>query len=97
LRASALAARAASSPPSRRARARIAGPVGLPRVVDGATVTCGGDGRGSRRGRVRVWERFTCIQPTFGGEGVAGPDVVFSVRPTGPRSLRITDPRFTRY
>jgi hypothetical protein len=65
--------------------------------VDGATVTCGGDGRGSRRGHVRVWERFTCVQPTFGGEGVAGPDVVFRVRPTGPRSLRITDPRFTRY
>jgi hypothetical protein len=65
--------------------------------VDRATVTCGGDGPGWRRGRTPVWERFACIQPTFGDQGVAGPDVVFRVQPTGARSLRITDQRFTRY
>jgi hypothetical protein len=70
---------------------------GRPVRVDRATVTCGGEGPGSRRGRKRIWERFTCIQPTFGGHGTAGPDVVFRAQPTGPRSLRITDQRFTRY
>jgi len=70
---------------------------GRPVRVDRATVTCGGEGPGSRRGRKRIWERFTCIQPTFGGDGTAGPDVVFRAQPTGPRSLRITDQRFTRY
>jgi hypothetical protein len=64
--------------------------------VDPATVTCGGEGRGSRRGRARVWTRFTCIQPTFGG-GVSGPDVVFRVEPTGRRSFRITGQGLTRY
>src|SRR5919112_4076814 len=49
--------------------------------VDRATVTCGGEGPGSRRGPERVWERFTCIQPTFNNEGMAGPDVVFRVQP----------------
>lgn len=65
--------------------------------VDRATVTCGGDGRGSRRGRERVWTRFTCIQPTFGGQGVTGPDVIFRVEPTGRQSFRITGQGFTRY
>jgi hypothetical protein len=65
--------------------------------VDGATVTCGGEGRASRRGRERVWGSFTCIQPTFNGEGTAGPDVVFRVQPTGRRSFRITNQRATRY
>ena len=65
--------------------------------VDRATVTCGGEGPGSRRGRERVWERFTCIQPTFNSTGTAGPDVVFRVQPTGRRSFRVTDQRVTRY
>jgi hypothetical protein len=65
--------------------------------VDPATVTCGGDGGGSRRGRQRVWESFTCVQPLLEGHGVAGPDVVFRVRPTGRRSFQITDQRLTRY
>jgi hypothetical protein len=87
--------------PHRKTLARIAGEtvvVGDRRVrVDPATVTCGGDGAGSRRGRELVWESFTCIQPTFGGHGVAGPDVVFQVQPTGRRSFRVTGQRFTRY
>jgi hypothetical protein len=87
--------------PQRKTLARIAGEtvvVGDRRVrVDPATVTCGGDGTGSRRGRQRVWESFTCIQPTLEGHDVAGPDVVFRVQPTGRRSFRITDQRLTRY
>jgi hypothetical protein len=65
--------------------------------VDSATVTCGGVGPASVRAGVHVWHRFVCVQPTFGGEDVAGPDAVLSVEPTGPRSLRIVDTRFTRY
>jgi len=65
--------------------------------VDPATVTCGGEGRASGRGRERRWGSFTCIQPTFNGAGTAGPDVVFRVEPTGRRSFRITDQRVTRY
>jgi hypothetical protein len=65
--------------------------------VDRATVTCGGDGQALRRGRERRWESFTCIQPTFNGEGTAGPDVVFRVQPTGRTSFRITSQRVTRY
>jgi hypothetical protein len=80
---------------------RIAGEivqVGGRRVrVDAATVTCGGEGRASGRGRERRWTSFTCIQPTFTGGGTAGPDVVFRVQPTGRRSFRITDHRVTRY
>ncbi len=85
----------------RKTLARIAGEILViddRRVsVDPATVTCGGDGAGSRRGRERVWESFTCIRPTVEGHGVAGPDVVFRVQPTGRRSFRITDHRLTRY
>jgi hypothetical protein len=65
--------------------------------IDRATVTCGGDGRGARRGRTLVWRRFTCTQPTFRGTAVAGPDAVFRVEPTGVRAFRITDARFTQY
>jgi hypothetical protein len=65
--------------------------------VDRATVTCGGEGPGLRRGHERVWERFTCIQPSFGAGGAVGPDIVFRVEPTGPQSFRIVDQRFTRY
>src|SRR5690349_14851210 len=65
--------------------------------VDAATVTCGGEGRSSGRGRERRWASFTCIQPTFNGTETAGPDVLFRVQPTGRRSFRITDQRLTRY
>jgi hypothetical protein len=43
-----------------------------------------------------VWRRFTCIQPTFDGKSVAGPDLVFRVQPTGRRSLHLVDKRCTR-
>jgi len=80
---------------------RIAGeivPVDGRRVrVDPATVTCGGEGQASGRGRDRRWASFTCIQPTFNATGTAGPDVLFRVQPTGRRSFRITDQRATRY
>jgi len=80
---------------------RIAGeivPVDGRRVrVDPATVTCGGEGQASGRGRDRRWASFTCIQPTFDAAGTAGPDVLFRVQPTGRRSFRITDQRVTRY
>jgi hypothetical protein len=65
--------------------------------IDRATITCRGDGPGSRHGHKLAWQSFSCIQPTFGGEGPAGPDAVFRVQPTGPRSFRITGARFTRY
>jgi hypothetical protein len=65
--------------------------------IDRATVTCGGDGRGTRRGHTLVWRRFVCTQPTFPGTAVAGPDAVFRVEPAGVRSFRITEARFTRY
>jgi hypothetical protein len=65
--------------------------------VDAATVTCGGDGPASGRGRERRWRSFTCVQPTFHGAGPAGPDVVFRVQLTGRRSFRITDERVARY
>jgi hypothetical protein len=72
--------------------------VGGQRVhIDRATLTCQGDGPGSRDGHKLAWQSFSCIQPTFGGKGPAGPDAVFRVQPTGPRSFRITRARFTRY
>jgi hypothetical protein len=87
--------------PQRKTLARIAGQtvvLGDRRVrVDPATVTCGGDGGGSRRGGQRVWESFTCVQPLLEGHSVAGPDIVFRVKPTGRRSFQITDQRLTRY
>jgi hypothetical protein len=65
--------------------------------IDRATITCRGEGPGTRHGRTRAWQSFSCIQPTFGGHGPAGPDAVFRVQPTGPRSFRIMGARFTRY
>ena len=87
--------------PHRKTLARIAGQTvvvdGRRVRVDPETVTCGGDGGGSRRGQQRVWESFTCVQPLLEGHGVAGPDIVFRVKATGRRSFQITDQRLTRY
>lgn len=65
--------------------------------LDRSTLTCDGEGAGARHGRHMAWARFTCIQPTFGGREVAGPDAVFVVEPTGRRKIRISGARFTRY
>jgi hypothetical protein len=85
----------------RRLLRRIAGELveveGRRLRIDRTTITCGGEGRGSLRKGERVWQRFVCIQPTFGGNGASGPDVVFRVQPTGPRSFRTSDARLTRY
>jgi hypothetical protein len=66
--------------------------------VDGATLTCGGVGRAqSRSGGEPEWSRFRCVQPTFPPGEVAGPDVIFIVKPTGPRTLAVTHARLTSY
>ena len=87
--------------PQARLLRRLAGEVvvveGRRVQIDRATITCRGDGPASRQGHKLAWQSFRCIQPTFGGEGPAGPDAVFRVQPTGPRSFRIMDARFTRY
>jgi hypothetical protein len=87
--------------PQARLLRRLAGEVvhveGRRVHIDRATITCRGDGPGSRHGHKLAWQSFRCIQPTFGGKGPAGPDAVFRVQPTGPRSFRITGARFTRY
>lgn len=87
--------------PQARLLRRLAGEViaveGRRVRIDRATITCQGDGPGSRHGRELAWQSFRCIQPTFGGKGTAGPDAVFQVRPTGPRTFRIVGARFTRY
>jgi hypothetical protein len=87
--------------PQARLLRRLAGEVvhveGRRVHIDRATITCQGDGPGSRHGHKLAWQSFSCIQPTFGGEGPAGPDAVFRVQPTGPRSFRITRARFMRY
>jgi hypothetical protein len=87
--------------PEARLLRRIAGKLieveGRRVLIDRMTITCDGEGPGSLRGRARVWERFVYIQPTFGDTGAPGPDAVFHVQPTGPRSFRTSDARFTRY
>jgi hypothetical protein len=65
--------------------------------VDPTTITCQGVGRSVRRAGVLMWTRFHCIQTTFPAHAVAGPDAVFDVHPTGPRSFLITGARFVRY
>ena len=65
--------------------------------VDAATVTCGGDGHGSTTGGRRVWEHFTCFQPTFPARGVAGPDAIFRVHAVSARRFLISDGHFSRY
>jgi hypothetical protein len=66
--------------------------------LDPATLTCGGVGR-ARPGRhgAPAWTSFRCIQPTFPRGAVAGPDLVFTVVPTGARRFAISGARLTRY
>jgi hypothetical protein len=66
-------------------------------AVDRTTITCGGVGRAQRRGDTLAWTRFRCLQPTFPAGAIAGPDALFDVYPTGPRTLHIAAARFTRY
>jgi hypothetical protein len=66
--------------------------------IDPATVACGGVGRPARRVHgAPAWSRFRCVQPTFPPGEVAGPDVIFIVKPTGPRTLAVTHARLTSY
>jgi hypothetical protein len=65
-------------------------------AVDRTTITCQGVGRAQRREHTLAWTRFHCVQPTFPAGAVAGPDAVFDVYPTGPRSLRVAAARFAR-
>lgn len=66
--------------------------------VDPGTVVCGGVGApaAGHDGRP-AWSRFRCLQPTFPPGSVAGPDAVFFVEPTGPRTYTVTGARLTRY
>jgi hypothetical protein len=66
--------------------------------IDPATVVCGGIGprAATRHGRP-AWSRFRCQQPTFPPGSVVGPDAVFVVEPTGPRTFTITGARLARY
>jgi hypothetical protein len=66
--------------------------------IDPATVTCGGVGRPTTRVRGEpAWIRFRCVQPTFPPGSVVGPDVIFVVEPTGPRTLVVRERRLTSY
>jgi hypothetical protein len=66
--------------------------------IDPGTVVCGGVGAPATRRRGRpAWARFRCLQPTFPPGSVAGPDAVFVVEPTGPRTYTITGARLTHY
>ena len=65
--------------------------------IDPATLTCGGEGPEGRRGAAPAWTRFRCVQPTFPRGEVAGPDAVFLVEPTGPRTFVVRGARLTAY
>jgi hypothetical protein len=66
--------------------------------IDGGTLACGGLGRATTRiGGEPAWTGFRCVQPTFPPGSVAGPDAIFVVAPTGPRTLVVTDRRLTGY
>jgi len=65
-------------------------------AVDPITITCGGVGRAQRRDHTLAWTAFHCVQPTFPAGAIAGPDAVFDVYPTGPRTLHIAAARFAR-
>ncbi len=75
-------------------RIRVAGTT-VP--IDPATLTCGGEGPEGRRGAAPAWTRFRCVQPTFPRGEVAGPDAVFLVEPTGPRTFVVRGARLTAY
>jgi hypothetical protein len=66
-------------------------------AVDRTTITCGGVGPSSGATHTLAWTGFHCVQPTFPAGAIAGPDAVFDVYPTGPRTLRIAAARFGRY
>jgi len=65
--------------------------------IDLETVTCGGVGRPVRSKGQPAWRRFECIQPTLPPGSVAGPDAIFTLTPTGPRSFLTSDRRLTSY
>ncbi|MDQ3778588.1 MAG: hypothetical protein M3310_06975 [Actinomycetota bacterium] len=64
--------------------------------LDPATLTCGGDGRGSTQDGDRLWPHFTCIQPTFPPGQLVGRDALFRVHVTGARTFAVTDTRLAR-
>jgi hypothetical protein len=64
--------------------------------LDPTTIVCWGVGAHERRGSTRLWRRFHCIAPTFHG-AAAGPDLVFTLLPTGRTTFRVENPRFTSY
>jgi hypothetical protein len=66
--------------------------------IDADTVVCGGVGQPTAQSRGRpAWSRFNCLQPTFPPGVVVGPDVVFIVQPTGPRTFTVVGARLTHY
>jgi hypothetical protein len=62
--------------------------------LDPATLTCTGIGAPARH---RAWTSFHCVQPTFPPGSVAGPDAIFTVRPSGRRAFVMTGGRWTSY
>jgi hypothetical protein len=67
-------------------------------AIDRGTLTCGGVGpaSGRRNGRP-AWTRFRCVQPTFPAGRLTGPDLLFVVEPTGPRTFAVRGQRFAAY
>ena len=80
---------------------RIAGP----RIVAGGrsvrsdphTVTCDALGQAQKAGGQPAWTRFRCVQPTFPAGSVAGPDAIFDVQPTGPKTFTVLRAQLTHY
>ena len=64
--------------------------------VDPTTVVCWGAGSPERRGTARLWRRFDCLTSTFRG-AQAGPDILFTLEPTGPTTFRVLNARFSSY
>jgi hypothetical protein len=67
-----------------------------PMKVDPTTVVCWGAGSPERRGTARLWHRFDCLTSTFRG-AQAGPDILFTLEPTGPTTFRVLNARFSSY
>jgi hypothetical protein len=66
--------------------------------LDPGTLTCGGVGAARPgRGGAPAWTRFRCVQPTFPPGEVAGPDLVFTLRPTGRVAFELLERHLTRY